>query len=80
MGSPRYQLFVLGRYPSLVARDDPQVAVEVRVGRDSRLVNCGTLTLRESEWEVLRTGLELGLGRAFDVIEWPERVLSYRPA
>src|SRR5437870_2508718 len=80
MGSPRYQLFVLGRYPSLVARDDPQVAVEVRVGRDSRLVNCGTLTLRESEWEVLRTGLELGLGRALDVIEWPERVLSYRPA
>ena len=80
MGSPRYQLFVLGRYPSIVARGDPQVAVEVRVEREARLVNCGTLTMRESEWERLRGGLELALGWTLDVVEWPERARSYRPA
>jgi hypothetical protein len=50
MSTPHYELVVLGRYPSLVSRGDPQVAVEVRVARDHRLANCGTITLRESEW------------------------------
>ena len=76
---PRYQLVVLGRYPSLVDREDPQVAVEVRVRRGSRLANCGTLTLRESEWEPLREALESGVGPAIDVVQWPERY-AYRPA
>ena len=76
---PRYQLVVLGRYPSLVDREDPQVVVEVRVLRGSRLANCGTLTLRESEWEPLREALEVAAGPGVDVIPWPERY-AYRPA
>ena len=75
----RYQLFVLGRYPSLVDRSDPQIAVEFRVQRDRRLVNCGTLTLRESEWEPFRDGLELILGHSLEIVEWPAAG-AYRPA
>ena len=80
MASQRYQLFVLGRYPSLMDRSDPQVAVEVRVQRERRLVNCGTLTLRQSEWEPLRNGLELVMGNRVEVVEWPAPAPAYRPA
>ena len=77
----RYQIVVLGRYPSLIARDDPQVAIELRVRRESRLVSCGTLTLRESEWEPLRRVLEAGSGGDVDVVEWGDRMdRIYRPA
>jgi len=72
VSSPRYQLVVLGRYPSFVAREDPQVAVEIRVRREHRLANVGTLTLRESEWEPLRRALEDRI--EVDVVEWPGRV------
>ena len=74
----RYELVVLGRFPSLVTRDDPQVAVEIRVLRDTRMANVGTLTLRESEWEPIRRALEEGT--VAEVVQWPERLASYRPA
>lgn len=74
MAAPAYQLLVLGRYPSLVARHDPQVAVEIRVRRDDRMANVGTLTLRESEWGPLRAALEARMGLDLDVVEWPERL------
>ena len=77
MTEPVYQLVVLGRYPSLVDRDDPQVAVEVRVRRDRRMANLGTLTMRESEWEPLRRALEAGGGMDLDVVEWPERLIRF---
>jgi hypothetical protein len=74
VSSPRYELVVLGRYPSLVSRDDPQVAVEVRAARDERMASCGTLTLRESEWEPLRRVLEASRALDLDVVQWPERL------
>ena len=77
MDPPRYELVVLGRYPSLVTRDDPQVAVEVRVSRDRRMANVGTLTLRESEWEPLRHALEDRVGMDVDVVLWPERLSGF---
>jgi hypothetical protein len=76
--SPRYQLVVLGRYPSLVSADDPQVAVEIRVERDHGMANCGTLTLRESEWEPFRRALEGASEIELTVLQWPERL--YTPA
>jgi hypothetical protein len=74
LSTPRYELVVLGRYPSLVSRDDPQVAVEVRVARDRRVASCGTLTLRESEWEPLRRALETSSDLDVDVVQWPDRL------
>jgi hypothetical protein len=78
VSAPRYRIVVLGRYPSLVAREDPQIVVEVRVERDDRLANCGTLTLRESEWEPLRRALEAAAEVELDVLRWPDRL--YTPA
>jgi hypothetical protein len=76
MSTPHYEFVVLGRYPSLVSRDDPQVAVEVRVARDHRLANCGTITLRESEWEPLRRALERSPDLDVDVVQWPDRLYT----
>ena len=62
-GRHRYRFTVLGRYPARLKGNQTAVTINVAAGdTGGHLVHCGTLTMSESEWQVLRDAL----GRSLD--------------
>ncbi|HVF52212.1 MAG TPA: hypothetical protein VNC78_01255 [Actinomycetota bacterium] len=60
--SQRYQFRVIGRFEAHLEGNENHVTVTVLAGPDwEHLSLCGTLTLTESEWETLYTGMERGM-------------------
>ena len=55
-----YTFKVLGRYEARLADNEPHVTLSVLAGRDDNVVFCGTLTMSEEEWNVLRDHLTEG--------------------
>ena len=52
-----YTFKVLGRYDARLADNEPHVTLSVLAGRNDHVVFCGTLTMSEAEWDVLRNHL-----------------------
>ncbi|HWC14215.1 MAG TPA: hypothetical protein VG929_06440 [Actinomycetota bacterium] len=67
MGTHRYKLTVLGRYPARLRNNESHVTVNFLAGSEDRLVHSGTLTMSEPEWEDLVAALHEGLGDRIEI-------------
>ncbi len=63
-----FKFKILGRHEARLRGNEPHITVAVLAGRGGHLVYCGTLTLAESEWEVLSSSLRDALGDAIEVV------------
>ena len=60
--SHRYRFTLLGRYPARLKGNQTAVTINVAAGdTGGHLVHCGTLTMSESEWDVLKEALRRSL-------------------
>ena len=63
-----FKFKILGRHEARVRGNEPHITVAVLAGRGDHLVYCGTLTLAESEWDVLSSSLRDALGDAIEIV------------
>jgi hypothetical protein len=67
-GSPlHFKFVVLGRYPARLKGNESQLTLNLLAGHEDRLVQSGTLTLTEAEWETMLGALRYSLGDAVEV-------------
>jgi hypothetical protein len=62
-----FKFKILGRHEARVREHERHITVAVLAGRADHLVYCGTLTLAESEWDVLSSTLRDALGDAIEI-------------
>lgn len=62
-----FRFKILGRHEARLRGNEPAITVAVLAGRGDHLVYCGTLTLAESEWDVLSSTLRDALGDAVEI-------------
>lgn len=62
-----FRFKILGRHEARLRGNEPAITVACLSGRGDHLVYCGTLTLAESEWEVLSSSLRAALGDAVEI-------------
>ncbi len=65
--SIRFKATVLGHYDARLKGNEPHITVNLLAGSGEHLSYCGTLTMSEPEWEVLKGILTRGLKGGFEV-------------